>query len=155
MPLNSNTYHTPPLPRQHTPRPHPHHHYHPPPNAHSTPSPLRWLIIGTSPDLWNLQYIYINIVQISPIQIPEHLTHGNLLQSPSLPRGLPFSPTNHQHQDSINDTTNTPSPTLAPRILHHASLYPPHILATAPHPLAPKGNTHNRPPRTIPPKQLP
>ena len=107
------------------------------------------------PDLWNLQCINTNIVQITPIQIHDHLRHCNPLQLSSLTRGLPFSPTNKQHQDSTSETTNTPSPTPAPYITHHVHLHSHHIRATFPLSLAPKGNTHNKPPRTIFPKQLP
>ncbi len=65
--------------------------------------------MGTPPDLSNLQCINTNIVQISPISIPEHLTRCRLLQSPSIPRGLPFSPINPQPQNNTSNTTNTPS----------------------------------------------
>ena len=34
---------------------------------------LRWLIIGTPLDLWQLQCLNTDIVQITPISIPDHL----------------------------------------------------------------------------------
>ena len=53
---------------------------------------LRWLIIGTPPDLWQLQCFNTTIVQIPPIAIPPNLTRCALLQTPYLPRGIPFLP---------------------------------------------------------------
>jgi len=47
---------------------------------------LHWLVMGTPPDLYNLQCLNTNIDQISSISIPEHLTRCNMLQLTSLPR---------------------------------------------------------------------
>jgi len=110
---------------------------------------LRWLIIGTPPDLWQLQCLNSNIIQISPIEIPLNLTRCALLQTPSLPRGIPFSPPqgaplypiNNQSQVSPLNNNDTHLTTSTPHTQHTIPLLPPHIHTTTKLISTPKFNT--------------
>jgi hypothetical protein len=64
---------------------------------------LRWLIIGTPPDPWQLQCLNTTIIQIPFITIPPNLTRCALLQTPSLPRGIPFLPPQGAHLHPSNN----------------------------------------------------
>jgi hypothetical protein len=145
-----------PHPRKNTPRPHPHQQYHPPKNDQPTPSPptLAHHRHTPSPRLWNIQCLNTNIVTILPILIPEHRTHCSLLQSPSLSRGLPFSPANYQPQDRTPDTTNTIPSTPLPHMPHHICIPSFHTQTINPLPSTPHDNTQNKLTRTTHPKQL-
>ncbi len=106
----SNTRHTTPRPRKHTPIPHPYQSITRQQMLDLHQALLRWLIIGTSPDLWNIQCLNTNIITILPISIPEYHTHCSLLQSKTTHPTLP---------------TLSP-PTLTPQTLHHLPTSPPH-----------------------------
>ena len=59
---------------------------------------LQWLILGTPPDLWNLNCINKDIIRCEPIRFPEAHTRCGLMQSLLLPRGSNTIPRNSQTQ---------------------------------------------------------
>jgi hypothetical protein len=61
---------------------------------------LHWLILGTSPNLWTLNYISTSIIRGALMHINEHYAACGLMQALSLPRGRSTTP-NHQHNKTI------------------------------------------------------
>ena len=114
---------------------------------------LQWLIIGTPPELWNIQCLNTDIVTIPPISVSEHHTHVSLLQADSLPRGSPFSPTHQQPQNNTADTTYTPSSTSAPKNTHHLPTFLQHTQHMTTPSQAQEDKAQNKPTTTTPPKQ--